>query len=253
MNLRIGSYNIQHGRFYGYYLETGKEAVNLDNVVKLIQDEDLDICGLQEVYNQTYEGNKLGEQVKYIGEKLGYHYMFGKAIDWAGNPQNGYGVALVSKYPIVDCRTVFVKLDPAKKTDPKIYYEDRVVMVVDLMVDGKVLTVINTHFGLAPEERLLAIDAIRNEATKVKNPLVLMGDLNLTPDSNDYKLLSEIPNLNDTAALLGDKMHPNTFPSDKHTCKIDYMFTSDDVKVKDIKVSYVTYTDHLPYIMNIEW
>lgn len=255
MNVRIASYNVLGGKFYAHQLRTKEIVVNLDNIVKLIQDEDIEICGLQEVYNQTFEDAPRGQQVKMIGEKLGYYHVFAKGCLRKDDITNQFGVGLVSKYPITSFYTVPIVLDPAKKTDPKMWYEDRVLLVVDLLVGGKPMTVINTHFGLAPEERALSIAAIREEMKKSKNPVVLMGDFNCLPDSQDYEDLSEIPNLNDVAALMGNKMLPNTFPSHTHTRKIDFIFVSDDFKgcIKDADVVYVTYSDHLPYTMNVEW
>ncbi len=257
MNLKIGSYNIQHGRHYGYFLETGdkKEKIDLDNIVGLIKSEDLDICGLQEVFHQTYEGNKLGEQVKYIAEQLGYQFVFGKAIDWNGNTQNQYGVGLVTKHEILSTRSIYIALPQEEKNDPRTYYEDRVVFVVELSVHGKPLTVINTHFGLAPGEQLLAIQAVREVMENLKNPVVLMGDLNTYPTTDKYALLEAIPNLNDVAALMGDKTKPHTYPSDLQSHKIDYLFVSDELKskLKSHKIVDVTYADHVPYIMEVEW
>ncbi|MBE6546453.1 MAG: hypothetical protein E7668_03295 [Ruminococcaceae bacterium] len=54
------------------------------------------------------------------------------------------GNAIVSRYPIVGWRTIGV---PAIGEDA----EDRVILVAEIDVEGTILTVMNSHFGLTNE------------------------------------------------------------------------------------------------------
>ena len=75
-----------------------------------------------------------------------------------------------------------------------------------------------------------------------------MGDLNLTPES---PLLAPIrEKMFDTAELFAGER--NSFPSDAPNKKIDYIFTSPDIKVLSADIPPIVASDHRPYIAEIE-
>ena len=245
MRVKIGTYNIQHGKKYSRFLETGEEKIDLLGVADVIRDAGVTICGLNEVRNQeTVPG--LCNQVKVIAEALGYHYVFAKAIDL----RNGgvYGNALVSKYPILHWRTVPIAVPEAERVERKHKYENRVLLIAEIEVEGRMLTVLICHFGLNPDEIDEAVETIRRELSALETPIVLMGDFNLTPDTDSYTQLASL--LRDTAR---EPERPLTFPSDKPDRKIDYVFVSKDVISSDVCVPAILQSDHRPYFLQIDF
>ena len=93
MGVSVGTYNILHGLNYPKWLN-GTEEIDLTLVSDAIREMKLDICGLNEVRNQE-EVPGLCNQAKVIAENLGYHYVFGKAINYRGGE---YGNALVTRH-----------------------------------------------------------------------------------------------------------------------------------------------------------
>ncbi len=249
--VKVATYNIQHGKDE----TTGR--TNLDNMVNLIKDENIDICGFNEIERNAKRSGGV-DQPKYIAEKLTevtgqqYYYAFAAsgvgvvpAYDTSYEPTGGKseaGNAIVSKYPIVGTpRKVEITLPEADQ--PSDIYEPRVLLIVQIEIKGKLLTVISTHFGLSTKEQEKAVDVLSGELTSLRqNPVVLMGDFNCTPTKNPITRLKE-------------KLK-NTSPGNKVTCpkngnEIDYIFVSKTMQFKDFQVLQKPYSDHLPVVLQV--
>lgn len=252
MQLKIGTYNIQHARNYGIYLETKQEVRSVREVAEVIRSEELDICGLQEVflYDKTAActDDDLRNQARGIANILGYGYIFGLAHDGALHKNGGYGVAMISRYPIVGWRTVAIPSPKKEERKYNGYYEDRVLLIAEIEIDGRILTVINTHYGLNPDELERAVELTLRELKHIETPVIFMGDLNMTADSEYYAALASA--LKDTAP---DVTSPITFPSNEPRVKIDYIFTSKGVETSAPRVPKTLVSDHLPYLIDVEW
>ena len=73
---------------------------------------------------------------------------------------------------------------------------------------------------------------------------ILMGDFNITPD--DPLLVPISSRMYDTANCFTRELL--SFPSDKPEIKIDYIFTSRDIKVLSADIPADVVSDHRPYI-----
>ncbi len=244
MNLKVGTYNIQHGRWHAHFRQTGEEIIDLDGVAEVIRTMGFDICGLNEVRRNDGASHDI-DQAKIIADALGYHFIFAKAIDHHGYE---YGNALVSKYPIRGCRMIPVGVPEEKRIVGQTRYEDRVLLIAEIEVEERVLTMMVCHFGLQPDEMQLAVDTVKAEVAKLTAPVIFAGDLNFVPSSTYYAELAEV--LRDSAAEVAV---PLTFPSHAPDRKIDYLFATEDVRVTDVAAPTVTQTDHCPYIVTVEW
>ncbi|MBQ8432982.1 MAG: endonuclease/exonuclease/phosphatase family protein [Clostridia bacterium] len=244
MKISIGSYNIYHGENKFTQLETGEHIIDLKETAKTIKTLGVDLCGLNEVRNQ-WGGEGLCNQAEAIAKELGWHYYFAKAINIPGGE---YGNALASRYPIRAAHLVPIETLPEER-DPDVHYENRVLLVAEVEVEGKLLTVMVCHFGLRPPEKKKAVAAVTGEMAKITTPAVFMGDLNITPDSEHYGAL---------AAAMNDTLpDPNgahfTFSHQDPKCKIDYIFTNGLCKPLDARVHAVGISDHRPITAEIEF
>lgn len=239
----MGTFNIQHGVHYAHFKKTNEKLIDLANVSEAIKQMKLDLCGLNEVRNfEMIEGDC--NQAKVIAEKLGYHFVFAKAIDYRGGE---YGNALVSKYPILSYQCIPMKILPQDRLLNNRFYEDRVVLCAEILIDNQVLKVFITHLGLNEDELSLGVHTVCNCVKNWKQPIILMGDFNFDPNTTYYKSICEV--LYDTSGLIqGDC---NTFPSDEPIHKIDYIFINNYIKVKEASIPSLTVSDHRPYVVNI--
>ena len=228
------SYNTQH------CLNFITQEIDYDLIVDTIKRCGADVVGLQEILDEGTDPAFVA-QTKIIAERLGFYYYFAKAIDFGEN--NPYGIALVSRYPIISTEVVFIPDPQVRKYDG--YYETRVLLKTTIDVGGG-LNVLVSHFGLNPDEQENAVQTVISNLPKKR--CVLMGDFNMEPDN---------PILNPIMQRLYDTAHnfssPKlSFPSDTPRVKIDYIFVSEDLRVCDADIPEIISSDHRPHIATIE-
>ncbi len=275
--LNICTYNIYKCVDYGDYLATGKNNVDVKQVADFILEKDFDIVGLQEVdVNRKYSANtktlEERDQPKYIAEYLTeqsgekYYYCYAptlvcEAADKTYENEYGYptgtglyGIAIISKFPIVDYRVTYLGFhegyDPA---DSSTYvmngYERRALLIAEIRVGVKRITVINTHFDLKADAREKSYAVLQEELKNITTPVVFMGDLNTT------HTVQALDNLDEgTLDCLTDFDEPTfTFPSNNPNRQIDWVFVSDGLECEDVTVHTEVISDHLPVSFLLEF
>jgi endonuclease/exonuclease/phosphatase family metal-dependent hydrolase len=234
MKIKIMSYNTQH------CLNFVTREIDFDIIVDTIKRCGADVVGLQEIFDEGTDPAFVA-QTKIIAERLGFYYYFAKAIDFDEN--NPYGIALVSRYPIISTEVVFIPDPQVRKYDG--YYETRVLLKATIDAGGG-LNVLVSHFGLNPDEHENAVQTVISNLSE--NRCVLMGDFNMEPDN---PILSPIMHrLYDTAQNFSSPKL--SFPSDTPTVKIDYIFVSKDLRVQYADIPEIVSSDHRPHIATIE-
>lgn len=239
MNIKIMTYNIQHGLDYKKLLNK-ERIIDLDRICEIIKQENPDILGLNEVYNDVNNIETV-EQTKYIASKLGYdYYFFGKSITIKNTI--GYGNAIVSRYPIIDVKLHNIE-DPLVK-DEDVYYETRSIIEVSIKINDKIINTFVSHFGLAKSEQLNAtnklLSLIKDKQT------IFIGDLNMEETNENIKEISKA--LVNTSYLID--RNKETYPSINPMIKIDYIFTKNVGNI-DSKIIKEIGSDHFPVVSNI--
>ncbi len=212
MKIKLMTFNIQHGRNYNF----AGDVIDLPAMADNVRAQDPDIFGLNEVRVGESKDHSTGlsDQPAFFSETLGYHSYFGNAIV---RENYIYGNAVFSKTPMLECEKIMI---PDVVEREGAYYESRCVIKSVYDFQGKKLTVLNTHFGLGKGEDKCAVDTVLSLLDSIDTPVVLMGDLNKTPDDEQIKRISDV--LVDAHAYLGkDEL---TFTSDKPEIRIDYIF-----------------------------
>ncbi len=234
MKIKIMSYNTQH------CLNYVTREIDFDIMADTIKKCGADIVGLQEMRDES-EHKEYEAQAKILAEKLGFYYYFAEAIRFNG--VNPYGNAIISRYPIKKAETVIIPDPEVKKYDG--YYETRCLLNAEIDVaDG--INVLVTHFGLNPDEQENAVNTVVSNLSE--NNCVLMGDFNVTPDNEVLKPIRE--KMYDTAESFSEPKL--SFPSDKPDRKIDYIFTSPNLKVIEADIPQIVSSDHCPHTALIE-
>lgn len=231
--MKIMSFNTQHCL---NYLE---QKIDFDIMARAIRECDADIIGLNEMRN-TGVHHEYSDQVGILSKltDVNEHY-FAEAIKFSGT--NPYGNGLLSKLAIISAETIIIPDPNPKKYDG--YYETRCVLKATL--EGGI-TVLVSHFGLNPDEQQNAVKTVVENLADEK--CILMGDFNMTPDN---PILDPIrARMTDSSAYFNEPKL--SFPSDKPNIKIDYIFTSPDIKVISADIPNIVASDHRPHTAEVE-
>ena len=230
--MKIMSFNTQH------CLNYIEQKIDFDIMAKAILETGADIVGLQEMRDKG-ETPEYEKQVEILANLTGMkYYYFDPAIYFTN--LGPYGNGFLSKIPIVKAENVLIP-DPSPRKY-KGYYETRSVLKI-LLENG--VTVLVTHFGLNLDEQENAVSTLLENITNEK--CIVMGDFNVPPDAEVIKPIRE--KLKDTASVFNKEKL--SYPSDKPTIKIDYIFVSNDIEIVDADIPNIVASDHRPHTATV--
>ena len=202
-----------------------------------------DIVALQEVdVGRVRSGGT--DQAHMISTHLRMEAQFHPALHLA---DERYGDAVLTALPMR-----LVRADALPSSG-----EARGALWVEVDVFGTQLQVFVTHLGLRGSERVRQATTLLGPgwfgATQAGSRVILAGDLNAIARSAAYKLLAR--DLRDAQLLSGTRPRP-TFPARLPLLRIDHVFVSDGIRVKDCQVHASPLarvaSDHLPLLVELE-
>ncbi len=214
---------------------------NFNEISKFLIEFNADIIGLQEVVLDDPTRDIVG-----FLKKLGYQYAIApvRTIKKDGRTMSN---AIFSKYPIVDNKTYLLSENDIRNA-----------LRVDVKIGEKILSVFCTHL-LHTHQQVSDIQElqIKNLIKVIKNKnTVVMGDFNSTTESVTIQKMREIMIDSNPSAI--PTINPDFFDCSKcdpkviSSTRLDYIFTSKDIKINSFKVHNVSGSDHLPISVIIE-
>ncbi len=155
-----------------------------------------DVVALQEV--RPLQGADGETTAHVLAQVLGLHCVYAAAWQWrqgerdAGEPAGAEGLAVLSRYPILEHRVT--RLPHARP------FETRILLSVRLDVgDGLWCHVTHLHWrlddGLAREAQVVAIDEVLASLATRGTPQLLCGDFNAIPDADEIRFLRGLTTL----------------------------------------------------------
>ena len=225
-----------------YNICSGKNLRREQNIAfaaEVIRQVQPDFCGVNEV--RAFTADAPYDQADALGRLTGYYPVFGKSIDVAGGE---YGNALLTRHPLIERAVVHIpdRFEPGERR-----VEHRTLLRCVIELDGEPVTVFATHFGLTDAEKQSAVETALAAIAREKNPVILMGDLNMEP--GDAILQPLLDALNDTA---GRTDEIKTFPSGAPDIKIDYILHSAGIRGLSARSMDTQNSDHRPLIARLE-
>ena len=238
--LRVMSYNIRYGND------------DLNGIAAAIRAAAPDIVALQEVDVHWADRSAFADQATALGERLGMAVRFAPIYSLPPaqptRPRREFGVAVLSRYPIVRWRNdTLTRLstqtpDAAPTPMPGL-------LEATLDVRGTAVRVFDTHldYRADPAVRRAQVAEMLAHIGASPGPTLVFGDMNATPDAPELAPL--LARFHD--ALAGRGADALTYPADAPAKRIDYVLVSPHFNVRSATVPVTMASDHRPVVVDL--
>jgi glycerophosphoryl diester phosphodiesterase len=236
--LTVASYNIAHAAGIDGRLD-------LERIAAEIERGGAEIVGLQEVDRHWSERSQFVDQATWLAERLGMQVVYGANLDLdppaPDRPRRQYGTAILSAHPILWSRNTHL---PRPENG-----EQRGLLEAGIDVEGVRLHVADTHLQhTSAVERRAQTERIIELLRPVRDPIVLVGDLNARPDATELTPLWT--RLVDTWPR-GGSGDGFSYPSSGPDRRIDYVLSTANVDVEAARTLPSPASDHLQVVSDV--
>lgn len=233
-----------------------EDPVKVANEIKRL---DVDVVLAQELF-ENKQINPPGDTAATVANVLGWNYVYQAAETWDNKSyKTSQGNAIFSQYPLISSRSVYVQ--QPKHNPPNASKEGRVYIEAEIHLGHQRLTVGTVHLSyshrfIIDKARIREADNLVKELIKHKQKYIFSGDLNAIPESYVIKRISETltpagPDFNQPTWSTKPFDHDG-FKEDKLAWRLDYVFTTPDVKVVKSEIVETKVSDHLPIRVEVE-
>lgn len=214
---------------------------HFDQITDFLRTSEADVIGLQEVMSDNPKRDIIG-----FLDKLGYQHVFDPVEHTWGGKVYRDGPAIFSKYKILKSETYVL----SEK-------DSRVAIRADILVGDETLHVFCTHLihthqqqsEVQDEQGLNLIEQLPSKHA------IVMGDFNAIPESSVIKNIKKVLADTDPSSAPTWSLYPEGCVAcnpQKVNTRLDYIFTSKDIKTSSFKVEGSEASDHLPISVMIE-
>ena len=213
--IRVMSYNLHQG-----FDVHGRSA--MERLAKVIETEEADIVALQEV-SRGWVANGSVDMLSWLSQRLDMDYAWGPASDPV------WGNAVLSRFPIIESTN-------HEMPNNDVILLDRSYLTLKVALgNGETLEVVATHFHSGDGDSVVRVPQAQAvlDAIDVDRTTVLLGDLNAHPGHPEVLLLAAA-GLVDAFGSSGAPGSGFTYPSDDPYERIDYVWSSPDLKARDL-------------------
>jgi endonuclease/exonuclease/phosphatase family metal-dependent hydrolase len=207
-----------------------------------------DVVGLQEL-DRSRARSGGADQAGLIAEQLGWYHYFHPALRTG---DEHFGNAILSRYPLTLRRTCDL---PGKS--PFFCRENRSAISMEVETPLGLVHLINTHFGLGRNERLLQAQWLLSAEwlgpATPETPFIVLGDFNSLPGSRTHRALAK--DLRDVRNLVEPGGPRGTFPTSLPRFAVDHIFINDAVRPLSLTVHRTPLariaSDHFPLVCDL--
>ncbi len=234
-------YNIRYGTgskrllfpWSGYFRDTIQNTLDLADFIKSMEP---DVVGLVEVDAGSFRSGRRN-QAEMIAERIGHFHSY----------RSKYGkTGMLRKLPLMNKQgNAFLTKDTFKNVGFHYFKEGVKKLVIELELRDLNIYLVHLALGYRIRQSQLAdLYALVKSSDK---PHIIAGDLNTRWGEHEIKLF-----LAATGLQNADKYQTPTYPSWAPKRHLDFILYSPGLKVKRFWVPYVSFSDHLPLVCDIE-
>lgn len=243
--LRVATYNIQAG--------AGMDRrFDLDRQVAALREIDADILALQEVDVNWSGRSQWRDLATELADALDMSVFFGHIYSLdppsAEAPRREFGIAMLSRYPIVHAENHDIARLSTQTPDPTPQPAPGFPEIV-VNVRGALVHAYGTHldYRADPYVRELQVADMRQVMAEDRGrQQVLLGDFNAEPGAAELAPLWE-----DVVDAWGAAEGGLTYPAADPVKRIDYVTVSPWIEVRSAAARATLASDHLPVVADV--
>lgn len=233
--MRFVLYNMRYAtgpKMHHYMRPSGK---NLKRIAGWLSELEPDLVGLIEVDHGSYRSNGKN-QVEVLAEELGHYHSH--AIKYGER-------SLWRRLPVVGRQgNAFLCRDRIR--NETFHYFDKGMKRLVIELELEHLDVYLVHLALGGKARHRQLGALYELIKNADRPVMIAGDFNTLWGEREIDLFLAATGLKN-ANLEGLP----TFPSHRPQRHLDFILHSPEIHVCDFQVPQVTYSDHLPIVVDL--
>lgn len=188
------------------------------------------------------------------------NYYFEQAQSWNSKEDTRIqGNGIFTKFPITKKFSSFLQ-DPTKNPI-SFEKEGRAYVELELDIHGQTLTIGTAH--LSYSDRFMDTEIKQKEIKKLeeilknrKENFIFTGDLNAPPHSTTVQTIEKyLKNLGpsfERKTWTTKPFNKNGFIENGLNWRLDYLFGTNDIRIKNTRILNTSFSDHLPILAEIE-
>ena len=234
--MRFVLYNIRYGTGVGALSMIGPSNNNLSKITNFLEKLEPDLVGLVEVDHGSYRtGGR--NQAEVMAEALG-HYQ-SHSVKYKAD-------SLWRRMPVLNKQgNAFLTRDRIQNETFHFFESGMKRLVIELELDCVVVFLV--HLALGSRVRHQQLGALYQMIKDAPKPCVVAGDFNALWGEGEIDLFLAASGLKSANV---DRLP--TYPSNKPRRHLDFILYSDRIQIHDFQVPTVTYSDHLPLVMDFD-
>ena len=216
-------------------------------IVDHLKNLNLDILSLVEVDTGSLR-SRGKDEVVFFEKKLG----FKNFVEKIKYPLHGW-LKLFHYVPILNRQAnAILSKFKISKIKYHVFHEGTKRMIIEATVNcPKPVTLLLAHLALGENTRKKQIKELVKIVNNINNPTILMGDFNTFHGISEIKELLKHTHLKDKAKLNKYSIGL-TQPTWHPTRRLDYILTSEQIKVKKYEVLNYPFSDHMPLYVEFD-
>ena len=239
-NLTVGPWRFPHVPFH--------RTKHLDRIADTLGEARVDLVGLQEVQGKNLRSG-LVDQPAYLGGKLDLEHRSSTMSEALGGALDRTGIAALSRWEVLEHRTLRLDTPEQDSTERAVQF-----LRVAHPAFPRGLWLGNTHMqgGSANPAQM---QRIRGLLAELEGPVILVGDFNVTPDSEGVReLLADTDGPHRFRDALAEAGIGDTPTTPEGSRQIDHVLYSGPFRVHRAAVHTEAEgeSDHYPVIVELD-
>ena len=234
--MRFLLYNIRYATGPNMHAYMRSSRRNLDKIAAFLRELEPDLVGLVEVDHGSYRSGGQN-QAEQLAASLGHYHThsikYGHRSFWRHVPvvkQQG---------------NAFLARDRIRNETFHFFQQGMKRLVIELELEHLVVYLV--HLAIGARVRLHQLADLYDLVKNTTRPCVVAGDFNLLWGEREIALF-----LAATGLQNANTNQLPTYPSRKPDRHLDFILHSNDITVRNFQIPQVTYSDHLPILVDFD-